>query len=667
MVLVAGACGTADNDAPSPTSSGTPTSETAPATDEPRIEAFAQDFDPGVTETLVALEEANGGQWTIEAAVTAIDTIRPSLVAGVDSPPPIDLDRLLFFLAQNYDELGDDQRSTLHALSAEPVTAVPAAYPAAESVAALYQPLSDVYQRLADQADDEFERLTGHRFPGVTKVFASDLGLTPVGSAGAYSSDLSFEPIRALFGDSSLADDVVDELYDLAAGGATLVCVIVVGGVFRARGAREQVAGSFHEVTHCHQHAVHPVGPVGFRLDPVRWMDEGYASWAGEAFAGGTSLSAAWWDTYHDGTGAVGGYNTTAGSYDGIAPFAYLHDNGADGWGSFVRWFNGVRANHIPDATKFSMLFDSIPAQARAGWAASSLQRSDLGALWTYTSGPGVGGSSRSRQPRPGRLSPGDSTSFAVSSGEQGTYSIDLDLAGEDAALLTMIVEAPGAVHWPWGVDDLATNSLHATWCFGPECTCEDGTELGPPVPAYTGPSTVLVAITGGGEFAAEFATPAEKCEEELPGFGPCPGGMWIADPEDAADLLLTLYEAAGLTRPTYVGGDITMSFFEDGAYRFDYGKLAFDTTIDGQPARFTLNGGSFGTWEADGSDLTVAIEDFDFTVTLTIEGVSQTYPSPPNTGGGSAPYQCADGKLLLDVEIAPLWPFPNEWTRIAS
>ena len=106
------------------------------------------------------------------------------------------------------------------------------------------------------------------------------------------------------------------------------------------------------------------------------------------------------------------------------------------------------------------------------------------------------------------------------------------------------------------------------------------------------GDDAIYVAATGPGEIMATFTEipdPESQCS--------CPIGLWAAGPEQTIDLLLTLYSTFGIGGIMYVEGDIEMRFSEDGSYRFDYRETTFDAVIDGQQARFILNGGSFGTW----------------------------------------------------------------------
>ncbi len=666
LAIIAGACsGSADDDlASSPPS--TPASS-APLTTTSGSSGFAAEFDLGLVEELVALEAANNGEWTVDDAVKALELLLPALEAGVEAYPPIDLRRLMWSLSLNAAEITDEQRATISAAPAFEPDAALVSYRATDEAE------REAYQQIVDQASSEFTRLTGHAHPGEIAVVLSEFGLLEGGfSAVAFSAfKADLDLYRAFFASDASFETLV-RLFEDATTGGDVACIIIMGEVFRARTVRQQTAAIMHEVTHCHQQAIHPDGPHGFMRDPVLWMDEGYASWAGEEFAGGTVISRNFWNGYHDGVGPIGGHTTTAASYQDIALFSYLHDNGVDSWANFVRYFGDIRGPGS-DSARVAEILGSLPDDALATWAASSLRRPDLSAAWDYASGPGIGNSTVSRLPRETPVVADRERSFSTPPGEQGTFALEPVLGGAEALLFEFEMAGPGIVRWPWGEDQLSTSGIKATWCFGPECVCDDGTELGPIAPDFTESNSILVATTGG-SFTAVLVEPEEKCEEEeepLPtADGLCPAGVWAAEPEAVADLLVTLYRDLGIADPTHEGGGINMSFFDDGTFRFDYRETTFTEVIDGIDARFVLTGGSFGTWESDGSLLTVAIEGQDIVLNLILDGgPALTVESPSSTGGGSTDYVCAsNNELLIDPSFSmPFWPYPREWIRVSS
>ncbi len=670
LAMLAAVCsGDAEPDSTTSTLEVSTSTSPSPSTTTASSSDFAAEFEPELVEELVALESANNGEWTVDNAVKAWEMLLPSLQAGVDGYPPISIMGLRWFLAEHADELtGEQQQLILGASEAKP-NALPAVYRATD------EDERAGYQRLAEQASDEFARLTGYEFPGRIVVALSDYGLlageiSALASTQAGGFDL-FEGFNALFATNPPYERLVELFEDATAGGG-VACVIIMGEVFRARTVRQQTAGIMHEVTHCHQQAIHPGGVGRFYATSTLWMDEGYAAWAGEFFVGGTVPSRVFWNRYHDGVGPIGGHDPVDGSYDGIALFSYLHDNGIEGWGNFERYFGGIRADG-DDRAKLTTILGLLPEDALVKWAATSLRRPDLSVLWDYTTGPGIANSTVSRMPREIPMVVDLERSFSTAPGEQGTYALEPVLGDAGALLFEFEMAGPGVVRWPWGEDQTTSSGIKTTYCFGDECVCDDGRELGPIAPAFTESNAILLATTGG-SFTAVLVEPEDPCEEEevpVPSVvGVCPIGIWAAEPEEVADLLLTLYRDFGIADPDYEGGPINMTFFEDGSYRFDYVDTTFTEVIEGINTRFVLNGGSFGTWEVDGSTLTVALEGQDIVLDVYLDGSGKpgvTVNAPSNTGGGSTDYVCnGNDQLIIDPSFSlQFWPYPRGWTRV--
>lgn len=649
--------GTAD---PAPTTQVPTTDEASPPITDAVI--YPTGFEAELVENLVALEEANDYTWTIDNAVAAMELLRPVMKAGVDAPPPIDLSRLVYFLMENDAALTDEQRAIISAAPRPEINAELASYATADETRLAS------FRETIEEASREFQRRTGSVLESRILLLFSRFGLFAEGVVVSVTRNAEELNLGSLFVTDETYTAAWREYRDVTEDG-TYACVVVVGEVFQGMSEDRILAGLMHEAAHCHQHQAHPGGPGAFFASPVPWMDEGYASWAGEMFVGGTAQSVKYWDRYHEGVGPVGGHRTTSGSYDGIAFFSYIHDNGIDGWQNFRRYFEQIRPfGSNPD--KFETIFSELSLERQAVWAAGSLQRADLGDLWTYTTGPGVLGSRVARQPRQTDLGVGDIARVSLPNGEQGTYRIQPRLGGETAALLEVEISAPSAIRWPWGLDEVGTSGITGTWCLGEECVCEDGTVLGEPSPEFTESDAIIATFTGAGILTASLRTPEDECQDPEPEaetFGACPGGIWEADPLEAADLLLTQYRAFGLDAVTYERGSITMSFFESGTYRFDYNGTTVSASIAGESGSMELTGGAFGEWEASGSELSFTTEGFDISAIVTIDGFSApTGNVPGGEGSGSAAYVCAGDTLLIDPDREnPFFPFPRTWTAV--
>lgn len=662
IAIIMSACssgGTADTPAFTTTTPADPTTTTGAA-----LEA-AERWDADLATMLIELELANDGTWTVENAVAAMELLLPVIRNGVDEYPPIDVTRLNFFLDDHADELTEEQRDRLTA-RVPTLRPIGLAQDDAEAERA-------AFQLAAVTAANDFASRTGYTLDGEIVVASSQYGLFPgglLGGARSFDDAIDWNRWSGFF--ATDAEYVrARELVEAAAADGDNVCLIITGERYRNLAPVPRSAAIYHEVVHCHQHAIHPGGMRGFFGDPSAWMDEGYASWAGEAFVGGTGISKIYWDLYHDGVGPIGGHKTTEGAYDGIALFSYLHDNGVDGWSNFVSWFRDVRGGINAETAKFTAVWTPLSEEAQTVWAATSLQRPAYGDIWTYTTGPGIGNSTFTRTPRPTPVAVDSERRFVLGPGEQGTYAFEPRLADADALLLQVSLPDGGVIRWPWGEDQVSTGALDVAWCLGDECVCEDGRELGPPAPEFTESPFVTIALTGG-VVSVDLVEPEDECEEEeepvLAATGPCPGGVWQADPEATANLLATLYREVGIADPTYEGGPVTMSFFDDGSFRFDYVETTFSETIEGIDAQFILNGGSAGSWESDAATLTVQIDSQDITLQLILDGTPGLSSAPTGgTGGGSAPYVCdGNDELLIDPTFEQrFWPYPREWTRV--
>jgi hypothetical protein len=666
-VLVAAACGGDPADS-SPSSTAAATSS-APGTtqpDDPAGDPEPAELDAAIAEQLMALETANDGQWTVDTALDAVRILRPIFLEGFDGWLPIDSSRLFAYLAANFDQV--PQAGWDEILAAGPS-------PNARLVGYQTEAQREAYQLVANDANAEFERLSGHTLGVPIYVALSDLVLPFDFSAATWTTADNPEALRVGFGDEDLWQEMADAFYELtAAGGAA--CIIVVGGGLRARTSDRQAAGMVHEVVHCHQHSTYPGGRDGFYASPTTWMDEGYAAWAGEAVVGGTRESVRWWNDYF--SGGVGsppdGFSTFESGYTAMVFFSHLAAGGSNPYRQFVPWFSDLRSAGVSNSARFDAMAATASADAIAGWAASASRRNEWGSPWDSAAGPGVGNTSRSRRPATARVG-SEPRAFTADPGEQRYWSIQFNTAPDGASVITVSTDGPVTIRWDWEEQYVSTGPLDLTWCVGEDCTCEDGTTPVPgalPAPIAAGEraslDAAIVGLSSGARVVASLTTLEDECEEEEEPTtaGPldaCLFGTWNPGQEDLEDFLLTLYRAIA-TGVTLDAGTIDLNFGEDGSFSQVYNGIAGSGTRGGVTYEMEWSGGSFGTWEASGGVLTLNFTGSN--IGVVVNGVPATAPSIPEATV-EAGYSCDGSTLTVDPPPGvpgAAWPLPREWFK---
>jgi len=670
MALVAGACGgdePADTTAASPTLTTTEpgsTSAAPPATDAPPADPDDEGWDPTVAEQLIALEAANDGQWTIESALDAMALLRPVFLQGIGSEPPINVSRLVVYLAQNSDQVPDDEWDAIMAAGA----------PNARLVSYQTEEERLGYQRITEDANRTFESLSSHTLGVPIYVALSDLDIPMDVMAATWTSGEDPDRLSGFFLDESLFQDTKAAIEELSRNGT--LCVIFIGGIMRRWPTDRQAAGLLHEAVHCHQQTIHPGGRDGYWAAPALWMDEGYAAWAGEALFGGTLNSLRWWNNYFG--GGVGsppdGFSVFESDYRAIAFYSMLAQGGADPYGEFVDWFKNLRANGVSDTARYSGMADAASGDAIAAFAASSSRNDDFGAPWNTATGPGLGSAREKRDPLGARVG-AEPRTFTADPGEQRYWAVEFTTATAEPSLITISTNGPGTYRWDWGEQFVTTGPLDLAYCVGEDCTCEDGTSPAPgatiaPIAAGDRPtlSSALFGGSGNAQLIASVETLEDACEEEEPpsASGPldaCLFGTWNPDQGQLEDFLLTLYRAIA-TNVTLDAGTIDLSFTDEGEFSQVYNGIQGSGQAGGVAVTMKWSGGSFGTWEASGGVLTLNFTGSD--IAVNVNGIDATAPSIP-AATVEAGYTC--GPTTLVVEPPPgvpgaAWPLPTDWNK---
>lgn len=649
---------------------------------------------------LVELEPLPGGDWDRESALDAVAAARRLFVVGWAGSPPINFTRLFVWVENNPGAVTDADWERIIGegeSTALGVKAVRVAYQDREE-------LQDQYQVFADQAEEVFRERTGHGLGREIYVALSDLPALPGDIYAATGARSSTETFREFFSPDGYEDFAADYQARI---GSEPACLIVFGDTFLDLDSGSKLAGFMHEVTHCHQHAIHPGGPLGFFLSQVRWMDEGYASWAGEAFARGSSKSTDWWDEYL--TGVNMRFELYESSYSGIGFFSHLEASGVDVWGNFIAYFTDIRNNGGSESDRYASLAQPLTIEQVGMWAAGVARQPDWSPAWEAV-GPGITDTARS--PKTESLAAGDTVLLETREAHQSLHTFNISPPGDDSYLIALAGRGAGRLRWGWGEDIVINDEMVGVWCFGADCTCDDGTS---PVPGATiapigaGDTPQLdVALVGPplhlAGFGARLQTLEDTCEDpaslaivDLPPAAPpttvaptttsstpttttsptittpaasgeCLIGSWSADPDELETYALTLYRLVE-GDPVLLGGEMIIGFLADGTLFTVLDEVAFGGTLPGgELGEALINGGSSGTWEVDEGQLVARIETTTVEVVITIEGL--VIPQPPITSddGGEriVEFDCNGSALTIDSTFEqPVWPLPNHWERI--
>jgi len=689
LAVIATACGAGSTD-----------TTTAPIADSEQSQLAAR---------LVELEPPPGEDWDRDSALDALTAARRLFVLGWDASPPINFTRLFTWVEDNHGAVTDGdweriiEESDATALGMNAVLAADTDY----------EELQARYQIFADQAEDFFRRMTGHGLGFEIYLALSDLPALPgdfFAATGARSSTSTF---RGFFSPERYEEFDAD--YEARIGDEP-ACVIVLGTTFFGLDADSQAGGLMHEVAHCHQQAIHPGGPPGFFLSLVPWMDEGYASWAGEAFADGSLKSDPWWDEYL--TGIDMRFELYESSYRGIGFFSHLEASGVDVWGNFIDYFTDIRNNGGSESDRYASLAEPLTTEQIGAWAAGVARHPDWSPAWEAV-GPGI--TLTARSPKTEILGAGDTVLLETSEAHQSLHAFDIRPPGDDSYLIAVAGRGAGRLRWGWGEESAIDDATEGVWCFGADCTCEDGTSPAPGAtvaPIGAGETPQLdVALVGPplrpAAFGARLETLEDVCEDpavlaivELPpapppattiapttttttstftttttapipattttsptASGECLIGTWVADPAELEAYILTLYRLIGGS-PVFLGGEMIIGFLADGTLFTLLDGVAFAGTLPtGELAEALINGESSGTWEVNGDQLIAGIETTTVEVVVTIEGV--VVPQPPITSGDggerAVQFECSGNTLTIDPTFEqPVWPLPRNWERLS-
>jgi hypothetical protein len=295
----------------------------------------------------------------------------------------------------------------------------------------------------------------------------------------------------------------------IASTGEWEVCLIVVADAWNTLPEPAKLSNIAHEVYHCYQRE--KVGAFYlFSLPP--WMLEGTATWAGETYAGGSSLGVPRWRRY-----LSDHYRLDQRSYDAMGLFAHLAHNGEPNvWRFIDRAFTPPLPTLSDDTAWLERLLGLMAN--RNGFLqtwAMGLERNPSLREWN-TSGPGITSDRREIQ------------TLAIPQGRSITRTLQrlyaLTLPERQVVEVSVLHDGHGAIRWGNRDTTRISGSFNQRYCVGETCRCEDG-RMPAGVVSVRSPQAII-ALTGYPNDAELGIDPVDNpCEPEDEDGGEIPDG----------------------------------------------------------------------------------------------------------------------------------------------
>jgi hypothetical protein len=293
----------------------------------------------------------------------------------------------------------------------------------------------------------------------------------------------------------------------IASTGAYEVCLIVIADAWTGLSETAKLSNIAHEVYHCYQRE--KVGGVT-PLPP--WVLEGSASWAGETYAGGSSLGESRWRRY------LTAYSQIEDrSYDAQGVFAHMAYSGAGNvWQLLDR---ALTPPLPPPAAEADWIERFMGLMANRNeflqtWA-MGMERNSRLRDWN-TNGPGI---TRDRREVQALSIP---QARRITRTIQRLYQLNLP-AGEVVSL--QIAGSHGGIRWGEDATNRISGSFNQRYCLGDTCRCPDDS-MPAGVTSVDEPQATI-ALTGyPGDGRLDVDVVENPCEPEEPEEGGTgPGG----------------------------------------------------------------------------------------------------------------------------------------------
>ncbi len=221
-----------------------------------------------------------------------------------------------------------------------------------------------------------------------------------------------------------------------------------------------------HEMYHCYQHEL-----IGVNALP-RWFQEGAATWAGEAFVGGSRFSnsvlpgasQSFWQRYLSRNAVL-----SDRAYDALGLFFHLQHVGVNVWQDLEGVYRALPASADPFNGLELLLGTTDRTHFLQTWA-MGLERSPTDAEWN-TSGAGISSDRRAHRPLP-LTTPEAGAGLSIPTTAHGLFDLSLP-AGQIVEVV--VDEGYGGLRWGEGTTTRVSPGFAQQYCLGETCQCDDG------------------------------------------------------------------------------------------------------------------------------------------------------------------------------------------------
>lgn len=390
--------------------------------------------------------------------------------------------------------------------------------------------------------------------------------------------------------------------------------------LFESAASSEHLTSTvLHEVWHCFQLDAHP---GAYQTGPA-WIIEGQAEWVGEVLVGGSEASAGPWDTWLLAPERA----LTRRSYDAIGVYAVADASGADPFRTMLPMLGQAHGAAL------ETLFGTDAPTAVLTVASALARVPARGSEWEST-GPGI---TASRGAREMAVPEGTPATTQRTVGRFATLPVALTVSTGDVAMVTALGGSAAAVELADSERTLVAPGTTVSFCLRPDgCLCPDGTPPGgEPLPtASPGEGAAAIGAVDGGDVAvtAVAVTMEDACQTIV--------GTWVTTFQAALDAGTAPFGGT----PMSCDGPYSITYADDGTFA---GGSSATCTLGDETALLELT--FSGTYEADGTNLSVT--SFSASGTVTMDGLTMDAPfPPPATAKGSGTYTIVGATLTVHI-----------------
>jgi len=227
------------------------------------------------------------------------------------------------------------------------------------------------------------------------------------------------------------------------------------GQTFDGLTLRKKTGALAHEVVHCFQHEM-----MSERIP--QWIIEGTASWAGEAYVGGTDHYEDMWRLYERPTYPL----LSAYPYSALGFWSHVSNElNGDLWSMLPAIFESTGSESV---AALSTVVDQIGFDAYATWPLGRVLQPQWGPEWES-----VGVSGRTT---PAGIEAVIDNLSAAAFGEVRLLAMDPSVVAQGADIITVETNGMGAMHWSNSGDTLPLDQPSIRhFCVSGDCLCDNG------------------------------------------------------------------------------------------------------------------------------------------------------------------------------------------------